>query len=61
VFSINPKQLDRFQDRYTVSGAKDDRRDAFVFAESMVTDIDAYREVKAEGLLLFECASCRGQ
>jgi hypothetical protein len=48
VFSINPKQLDRFRDRYTVSGAKDDRRDAFVLAESMVTDIDAYREVKAE-------------
>ena len=30
VFSINPKQLDRFRDRYTVAGAKDDSRDAFV-------------------------------
>ena len=29
VFAINPKQLDRFRDRYTVAGAKDDRRDAF--------------------------------
>lgn len=48
VFSINPKQLDRFRDRYTVGGAKDDRRDAFVLASSMVTDIKAYREVKAE-------------
>ena len=25
VFSINPKQLDRFRDRHTVAGAKDDR------------------------------------
>jgi hypothetical protein len=27
VYSINPKQLDRFRDRFTVSGAKDDSRD----------------------------------
>lgn len=29
-FSLNPKQLDRFRDRHTVAGAKDDSRDAFV-------------------------------
>ena len=29
VFAINPKQLDRFRDRFTVAGAKDDRRDAW--------------------------------
>ena len=28
VYSINPKQLDRFRDRFTAAGAKDDRRDA---------------------------------
>jgi hypothetical protein len=28
VLSINPKQLDRFRDRYTVAGTKDDSRDA---------------------------------
>ena len=28
VFSINPKQLDRFRDRFSVAGAKDDSRDA---------------------------------
>ena len=28
VYGINPKQLDRFRDRFTVAGAKDDRRDA---------------------------------
>jgi hypothetical protein len=27
VYSINPKQLDRFRDRFTVSGAKDDSMD----------------------------------
>ena len=34
VYAINPKQLDRFRDRYSMSGAKDDRRDAFVLADS---------------------------
>ena len=34
VFAINPKQLDRFRDRHSVAGAKDDRRDAFVLADS---------------------------
>ena len=36
VFAINPKQLDRFRDRHSVAGAKDDRRDAFVLADSSV-------------------------
>ena len=31
VHSINPKQLDRFRDRLSPAGAKDDRRDARVF------------------------------
>ena len=43
---INPKQLDRFRDRHTMAGAKDDRRDAFVLADSIRTDGDAFREVK---------------
>jgi transposase len=38
VFAINPKQLDRFRDRHSVAGAKDDRRDAFVLADSVRTD-----------------------
>jgi hypothetical protein len=38
VYAINPKQLDRFRDRHTVAGAKDDRRDAFVLADSVRTD-----------------------
>jgi len=43
VHSINPKQLDRFRDRFTVAGAKDDRRDARALADSLRTDGRAYR------------------
>jgi transposase len=38
VFAVNPKQLDRFRDRHMVAGAKDDRRDALVLADSLRTD-----------------------
>jgi transposase len=46
VFAINPKQLDRFRDRHTVAGAKDDRRDALVLADSLRTDPLAFRRVQ---------------
>jgi transposase len=46
VFTINPKQVDRFRDRYSTAGAKDDRRDALVLADSLRTDGHCYREVK---------------
>jgi Transposase len=36
VHAVNPKQLDRFRDRYFPAGAKDDRRDAFVLATCFV-------------------------
>jgi transposase len=45
VFAINPKQLDRFRDRHTAAGAKDDRRDAFVLADSLRTDMPSFRRV----------------
>jgi transposase len=45
VFGINPKQLDRFRDRFTVAGAKDDRRDAHVLADSLRTDRHAFRRL----------------
>lgn len=38
VHSINPKQLDRFRDRFSTAGAKDDRRDARVLAAALRTD-----------------------
>ncbi|GAC1480979.1 MAG: IS110 family transposase [Gemmatimonadaceae bacterium] len=46
VFALNPKQLDRFRDRHTVAGAKDDRRDAFVLSDSLRTDEKLYRRVR---------------
>jgi hypothetical protein len=35
VHSINPKQLDRLRDRFSVAGAKDDRRDGYVLADGV--------------------------
>ncbi len=48
VFAINPKQVDRFRDRYTVAGAKDDRRDARVLADALATDRPAFRRLAPE-------------
>ena len=48
VFSINPKQLDRFRDRYSPAGAKDDRRDAFVLADSLRTDMHCFHAVRLD-------------
>lgn len=54
VFSINPKQLDRFRDRFTVAGAKDDRLDARVLADSLRTDERHYRELEPTEPLVVE-------
>jgi transposase len=54
VFAINPKQLDRFRDRHTVAGAKDDRRDAFVLADSVRTDRQVFRQVRLGDPLLVQ-------
>jgi transposase len=48
VYSLNPKQSDRFRDRHTVAGAKDDRLDAFVVADALRTDLPCFRRVNAE-------------
>lgn len=45
VFAVNPKQTDRFRDRYMPSGAKDDRRDAFVLARALRTDADSLQRL----------------
>ena len=45
VFAINPKQLDRFRDRFTVAGAKDDSRDARVLGSALRTDRVAFRRL----------------
>src|SRR5499427_8413695 len=48
VLAIHPKQLDRFRDRHSVAGAKDDRRDAFVLADSIRTDLPSFRRLRLD-------------
>ena len=43
-----PKQVDRFRDRFTVAGAKDDARDSLVLASSLYTDRQSYRRVEID-------------
>ena len=45
VYSINPKQLDRFRDRFSPAGAKDDGRDARVLADALRTDSHCFRRI----------------
>ena len=46
VYSINPKLLDRLRDRFSMAGAKDYRRDAFVLASCVETDAQAFRRIE---------------
>ena len=52
VYSLNPKQMDRFRDRHSVAGAKDDRRDAFVIADSLRTDMLLFHRVRLDAPLV---------
>jgi hypothetical protein len=54
VYSLNPKQLDRFRDRHSTAGAKDDRRDAYVLADSLRTDAKLFRRIEVGDPLLIE-------
>lgn len=54
VFAINPKQLDRFRDRFSAGGAKDDRRDAHVAADALRTDRRAFRPVRAHDPVIIQ-------
>jgi transposase len=54
VYALNPKQLDRFRDRHTVAGAKDDRRDAFVLADSLRTDRQLFRRLRVDDPLVIQ-------
>jgi transposase len=47
VFVINPRQVDRFRDRFSSSGAKDDRRDAEVLASALRSDPDCFTRVSS--------------
>lgn len=48
VYALNPKQSDRFRDRHSVAGAKDDRLDAFVLADSLRTDRPCFHRVQPD-------------
>jgi len=64
VFAINPKQVDRFRDRYALSGAKDDRRDAFVLADALRTDSHRFQRLRLpppETIALRELLRSRNQ
>ena len=47
VFAINPKQADRFRDRYSPAGAKDDRRAALVLASALFLERPALQILEA--------------
>lgn len=54
VHSINPKQSDRFRDRFAPSGAKDDKRDARVLASAVRTDLRAFRSLVLDHPIIIE-------
>src|SRR5713226_8522559 len=54
VYAINPKQLERFRDRFTAAGARDDRRDAHVIGDSLRTDPQAFRRVRLDHPLVIQ-------
>ena len=64
VYSINPKQLDRYRDRFSLAGAKDDRLDARVLAETVRLDRNHLRHLDAqmpEAMMLRDCSRLHGQ
>lgn len=54
VYTLNPKQLDRFRDRHSVAGAKDDRLDAYVLADALRTDRARFRRVEMDHPLVVQ-------
>ena len=48
VFTLNPKQVDRFRDRFSVAGAKDDHLDARVLRSALRTDRGCFRRLALE-------------
>jgi transposase len=54
VHAINPKQMDRFRDRFTMAGAKDDSRDAEVMASALRTDPRCFRPLAVADPVVIE-------
>lgn len=51
VWSINPKAVDRYRDRYSSSRAKSDPGDALILANVLRTDAHAHRQLPADSHL----------
>jgi transposase len=54
VHAINPKQMDRFRDRFSMAGAKDDSRDAEVMSSALRTDTRCFRKLSCADPVLVE-------
>jgi transposase len=54
VFALNPKQLDRFRDRFSPAGAKDDRLDARVLRSALRTDRPLFRRLELDEPLVIQ-------
>lgn len=50
VYSINPKAMDRYRDRYRMSSSKSDPQDAMVLANILRTDLHLYKPLPQEVL-----------
>lgn len=57
-YAINPKQLDRFRDRRSLAGAKDDRLDALTLADSLRTDLHAFTRIVLADDLTIALRAC---
>ena len=54
VYAINPKQMDRFRDRFTPAGPRMIARDALVIGDSLRTDPQAFRRVRLDHPLIIQ-------
>jgi len=52
VYPVNPKAVDRYRDRLSPAGSKDDRRDALVLAEILRTDRHRLQPLRLESDIL---------
>ena len=52
--AINPKQMDRFRDRFSPAGAKDDSRDCEVMASALRTDAHCFRLLASADPIIIE-------
>ena len=53
------RQMDRFRDRHSVSGAKDHRRDAYRIADALATDVHKFHRVKRSEAAIVSIATFR--